>query len=261
MDESLNEDVRGQPLGSGWRPVLLCAVFLAPLVVMLSMQRIVQDQSYHNFADQRSFLGIPNFGDVVSNLGFVIVGIAGLWVCFTRHVGRLGSAWIVMFSGLALVGVASGYYHWYRTDYSLAWDRMSLTVGFMGMFVALLGEYVSERLGVLLVPAVLAGVGTVLYWNWFDDLRLYYWIQAAPLLVIPLLMLLYRPSYSHQWLILSGVVWYGLAKLAELGDRPIFAATGELISGHTIKHLLAAVGSGFVLWALSKREPIARHIA
>lgn len=256
MDESLNEDLR-QPFVSGWRPVLLCAAFLAPLVVMmLFIPRIVQDQNYHNFADQRSLFGIPNFGDVMSNLGFLIVGIAGLWVAFTHQLGRMRSAWIVMFGGLALVGVASGYYHWYRTDYSLAWDRMALTVGFMGMFVALVGEYVSNRLNVLLAPAVLVGVGTVLYWQWFDDLRLYYWIQMAPLIVIPAMMALYRPKYSRQWLVFAGIFWYGLAKLAELGDRTVFSATGELISGHTVKHLLAAAGSATILWAVYKRKPL-----
>ena len=116
----------------------------------------------------------------------------------------------------------------------------------MGLFVAILGEYIDARLQVLLVPAVISGVASVLYWHFFDDLRLYYWVQAVPLLVLLLLMLLYPAKYSHQWLLLAAGFWYGSAKLAELGDKAVFAATQGVISGHTIKHLLAGIGSLFI---------------
>jgi hypothetical protein len=50
-------------------------------VVAFSLPRIPQPVSYHHFADQRGWLGIPNFGDVVSNVPFAIVGVWGWRFC------------------------------------------------------------------------------------------------------------------------------------------------------------------------------------
>jgi hypothetical protein len=47
----------------GFTLAVAAAAVLAP--------RIPQSQSYHDFADHRALLGIPNFGDVASNLLFV----------------------------------------------------------------------------------------------------------------------------------------------------------------------------------------------
>lgn len=243
------------PGQSNWRHIVIAAIVFGSLATILIVwPPFGQYQEYHNFADKRPLTGIPNFGDVASNLGFLLVGIAGLITCFTRPLGAMKAAWIVMFAGIASVGIASGYYHWAPTDATLVWDRVTLTVGFMGLFVALLGEYISERLSILLVPAILIGAGSVFYWDQFQDLRFYYWVQMMPLLVVPVLLLLYRPSYSNGWLIFTGAVWYGLAKLAELWDSAVFSATGGMISGHTIKHLLAAVGCLSILMALRFRR-------
>ncbi len=240
--------------GRYWRYALIGAIVFGSLGVMLLQSPIGQDQNYHAFADGRPLLGVPNFGDVASNLAFLIVGLAGLWLCLKKDLGPLRNAWFVMFAGIALVGIASSYYHWMPNDQTLVWDRMSLTVGFMGLFIALLGEYIGERLRILLIPAVILGVSSVLYWHRFDDLRLYIWVQMVPLLIVPFIMLLFRPRYSHQWLILCGAVLYGLAKLAELGDKAVFAATSENVSGHTLKHLLAGAGCLAILAALKWRR-------
>lgn len=243
-----------------WRHFLLVLIVFGSLAAMLSQGPIGQDQNYHNFADSRALLGIPNFGDVASNLLFFLVGILGVKVCLERPLGRMESAWFVMFAGIALVGIASSYYHWNPNDYTLVWDRMSLTMGFMGLFIAILGEYVSEKFRHLLIPAVLIGVLSVLYWNWFDDLRFYYWIQLVPLVTLPFVMLLYPARYSRQRLLLGGAIWYGLAKLTELGDKTIFTNLGGVVSGHTLKHLLAGVGCLSIAIMLQKREALPRPV-
>src|SRR5499427_8859447 len=96
----------------GW----LIGIALALLVCGLFLPRIPQPASYHNFADHRSWLGIPNFGDVVSNLPFALVGIWGLVALFTP--GRINltdsrECWpyVVMFASLVLTACGSGYYH------------------------------------------------------------------------------------------------------------------------------------------------------
>ena len=240
-----------------WRHLLMAAVVIGSLLVMLSLQPIPQDAEYHNFADKRAFRGIPNFLDAASNLAFLIVGIAGLRISLTNNLGNLRNSWIVLFAGVSLVSIGSAYYHLNPNNQTLVWDRLPMTIGFMGLFAALLGEYVSERLGrFLLVPAILLGLSSVIYWYWFDDLRFYIWVQMIPLLTIPVVMILYRAKYSHGWMLLAALGCYALAKITELGDRQIFALSQDFISGHTIKHLLSALGCLLILFMLQRRKLI-----
>jgi len=238
-----------------WRHVLTVVVVVGSLALMLSQQPFGQNPKYHDFADRRAFLGIPNFFDVASNLAFLIVGIAGLRVCPGNRLGSARNAWIVLFVGVTLVSVGSAYYHWSPTNQTLVWDRLPMTIGFMGLFVALLGEYISNRLVVfLLVPALLLGSSSVVYWFWSDDLRFYYWVQLIPLVTIAVVMVLYRARYSHQWLLLVALGWYGLAKVSEANDGEIFVLSQGLISGHTVKHLLSALGCLSIVSMLQRRK-------
>jgi hypothetical protein len=244
----------GSP-GERWRLYVLGAIVFGSLAFLLTLQPFGQPSEYHNFADRRTFFGIPNFLDVVSNLPFLLVGVFGLRYALRNRIGDMQSAWITLFAGVAFVSLGSAFYHWTPTNTTLVWDRLPMTIGFMGLFAAFVGEYVDERLGSrLLIPAVLIGLGSVLYWYLLDDLRVYVWVQALPLLSIPVLMVLYRPQYSHQWLLLVGFGLYALAKGAELFDTEILALTGSTVSGHSIKHLIAALSVYAVYWMVTRRE-------
>lgn len=237
-----------------WQHAVLVILVLGSLLWMLSLEPIAQNTGYHSFADTRKFIGIPNCFDVLSNLPFLLIGVLGLQFCLRTKLGAVRSAWTVLFVGIGLVSVGSAYYHWNPTNESLVWDRLPMTIGFMGLFVALLGEYIGNRLAtVLLVPAVVLGLATVLYWHWADDLRPYYWIQLIPLLTIPAVMILFRSGYSHHWLLLVALGCYVLAKVTESYDLAIYRNTQEFVSGHSIKHLLAAAGSYSVLLMLQKK--------
>ena len=234
----------------------MALIVFGSLALILSFPAFGQNPEYHNFADRRAFFDIPNFLDVGSNFAFLVVGFAGLIVCFRNRLGNMRNAWIILFAGVTLVSVGSAYYHWNPNNQTLVWDRLPMTIGFMALFAALLGEYISERLGkFLLVPLLLLGFASVVYWHWFDDLRFYIWVQLIPLLTIPVIMILYRPKYSHQWMLVAGLGCYALAKITELGDEQIFSFTQDLISGHTIKHLLSALGCLTILLMLQKRKP------
>lgn len=245
-----------------WRHVLTMIIVLGSLALMLSQQPFGQDPKYHEFADRRAFFGIPNFFDVTSNLAFLLIGIGGLGVCLRRHLGQARNAWLVLFAGVTLVGVGSAYYHWEPNSQTLVWDRLPMTIGFMGLFAALLGEYISDRLGAfVLVPALVVGFSSVLYWHWSDDLRFYYWVQLLPLLTIPVVMVLYRARCSHQWLLLAALGWYALGKVAEANDREILALSQGFMSGHTVKHLLSALGCLTILLMLQRRKLLERDRA
>jgi hypothetical protein len=118
----------------------------------------------------------------------------------------------------------------------------------------MLGEYINEQFSKFLIPAIVLGFSSVIYWHLFDDLRFYIWIQLISLLIIPVVLILYRPKYSHQWMMFIAVGLYALAKIAEVKDGEILLLSSGLISGHTIKHLVSAIGCGIIVWMLQKRE-------
>jgi hypothetical protein len=241
----------------GWQKVLLLVIAIGSLAIMMSFQPIEQNPDYHDFGDRRAFFGIPNFFDVVTNIPFLLVGMAGINFCQRSRSLSFRIAWLTFFAGVAIISAGSGYYHWNPTSDTLVWDRLPMTVAFMGLFVALLAEYVSAKLSkYLLAPAILAGLFSVFYWHWFDDLRFYVWIQFVPLLTIPFLMVLFRPKYSRQWLLLVALACYLFAKLLEVYDRDVFIFTQSLFSGHSFKHLLAALGCLSILAMLKTRKPV-----
>ena len=257
MRDSFHHTGRLVLLGIGWRHALLLTIVISSLAIMMSFQPIGQNPDYHDFGDRRAFFGIPNFFDVVTNIPFLLVGMAGINFCLGSRSPGFRMAWITFFAGVAIVSAGSGYYHWNPTNDTLVWDRLPMTVAFMGLFAALLAEYVSAKLGkYLLAPAILAGLFSVIYWHWFDDLRFYVWIQFVPLLTIPFLMVLFRSGYSRQWLLMVAFACYLLAKILEACDREVFAFTQSLFSGPSFKHLLAALGCLSILVMLKTRQPV-----
>ncbi len=220
---------------------------------------IAQDPTYHDFADRRGLLGIPNFLDIATNLAFLAVGLAGVLLCATR--ARLGArwAWMACFIGVTLVCFGSGYYHLAPDNGTLVWDRLPMSVGFMALSVAVLADYINPRLEkTLLAPAIVLGLASVLYWHYTDDLRLYVLVQFLPLLTIPAILLLSRDARKDRGYLLVAIAIYVVSKLAEHYDRAIFALTGEIVSGHSLKHLLAATALLVVYWMLRRRAPRSR---
>jgi hypothetical protein len=239
-----------------FRPHLLLALALAMTLAVLAQPPIHQPQAYHAFADTRTILGIPNFWNVVSNLPFVFVGLAGLrWVLANlQSIERaLRPAHVVLFIGVTLVGFGSGWYHLRPDNAALVWDRLPMTLAFMAFFAIVLGEHIALRLGRLLLwPLLVAGVLSVLYWRASDDLRPYALVQFLPVLLIPLVLWLYpREGSGAVWLALG---CYVLAKLLEQFDPAVHAALGNAISGHSLKHLAAAAGMYALLAGWRRRD-------
>jgi len=128
---------------------LLIAFTLIIGVVALLLPRVPQPLSYHDFADQRSWLGIANFGDVSSNLLFAIAGLLGLIFLWRTSETPLfvdpRERWpyIFVFLGLFLTAFGSSYYHLAPDNARLVWDRLPMTFAFMGLVSAMLAERVS----------------------------------------------------------------------------------------------------------------------
>lgn len=116
-----------------------------------------------------------------------------------------------------------------------------MTVAFTCFLSILLSETVGPELGYLLLPSlVLVGLSSVLYWHAVDDLTPYAVVQGFPLIVAPFLLLAFEPKYTHNECYLVGLLFYALAKATEKYDAEIYRATRRTMSGHTMKHLLAA---------------------
>jgi len=221
----------------------------------MALPPIAQDPAYHDFADHRALFGIPNFLNVVTNLAFLAVGVAGIFLCMRRREG-MGAwlAWMTCFVGVALVALGSAYYHYAPDNGSLVWDRLPMSCGFMALTVAILSEHVNPRLErYLLAPALTLGIASVIYWHYTDDLRLYVLVQFLPLLLLPVIQFLYKCPYTDRGLLLLALAIYALSKLAELFDTALYTATDNIVSGHSLKHLLAAAALLVVYWMLRRR--------
>lgn len=242
----------------GWREASLVALVAIPLIVLtLAVHPIPQDASYHALADTRTFLGIPNFANVVSNVAFLLVGLLGLRLCSRDRTGGAALSWRMFFLGAAAISVGSAYYHWAPGDSTLAWDRLPMTIVFMALFAALMSEHLRLELEHVLLPvALLVGIASVAWWRYTGDLRFYAWVQFAPLATIVFLLIAYRGRYTRREYLAYGLVAYALAKGAEVGDGAIYELTAHALSGHTLKHLLAAVSLLTVYLMLSRRRPV-----
>lgn len=242
------------------RLALLGSLSLVALVALWLQGPIPQDPAYHRFADTRTLLGIPNFWNVASNLPFLLFGPWGLGRVLGGPLDALAQAqrpaWIVFFAGATVVGVGSGYYHLHPDNLSLVWDRLPMTLAFMGLFALLVGEHLEVRWGrALLWPLLAAGLASVLWWHWTEarghgDLRPYAAVQFLPLILIPGLLLAFpRPGRGPLWCVLA---LYVLAKALEYWDAPILAAIG-VTGGHALKHVAAAAGIGVIARWLGRR--------
>ncbi len=240
---------------------LLVGVTLTAIVGAFLLDPVPQPLSYHEFADRRTFAGIPNLLDVLSNLPFLLIGLTGLFQLAARKLQadeKLRPSIAFFFLGVMLTAFGSAFYHLLPDNASLVWDRLPMTLAFMGLVALVIGEYIDVNAGRLLLwPLLAAGICAVFWWQYTEqigrgDLRFYGLVQFLPMLLLPLVLLLYPPRWSRgtdYWLV-GG--WYLAAKLFEFFDRPVFNISGG-VSGHTLKHLAAAMAAWQLLRMLRKR--------
>jgi hypothetical protein len=242
---------------------LIATITLAAIVLFFINDPLPQDTAYHLFADDRTWLSIPNFLNVVSNLFYLLVGITGIYRVLIskdmRLINEVRGMYTLLFIGVALVAIGSGYYHLAPTNASLVWDRLPMTIAFMSFFSLMLAEFFSIRFARLIFPVLLvSGIGSVIYWAiseaWGEgDLRLYVLVQFIPLLSIPVLLIFFKARFSHSYGYWALFVAYSLAKLLEHYDNEVYDFVG-VISGHSIKHIVSALGVYILLRAFCQRE-------
>jgi len=242
-----------------WLPMLTTAL---ACFLLLVHGPIAQLPHYHEFADQAAWLGIPRAGDVLSNLAFAVVALWGMaWLWRERmhpalYAGRYGYTLFLM--SLLLTAVGSAYYHLAPDDARLVWDRRPIALACAGLLAAVRAENLPNDNGK--VSAFLLAILAIISVDWWrvtaqygvGDLRPYLLLQLLPMLLIPMWQAIYRAPRQDRMAYAAAIACYVLAKFAEINDHAIAALTGG-ISGHTIKHLLAALASACIVNGLIRR--------
>ncbi|MGZ5618627.1 MAG: alkaline phytoceramidase [Usitatibacter sp.] len=242
-----------------WVPGGLVVLIAA---AMLWHGPIAQPAHYHEFADDRTFLGLPNAADVLSNIGFALVGLWGFGALRDQHHHPLlASSWPgyrLFLAALVLTALGSGFYHLAPDNARLLWDRLPIALACVGLLAGVHAEtHESPQPRWTLAALAAVAVLSVLWWSITEhlgagDLRPYLMIQGAPLVLIPLWQAIHGSPRADRVAFGIAILLYVLAKVAELDDRAVFEALG-FASGHTIKHLLATAASAVLAANLVRR--------
>ena len=159
--------------------------------------------------------------------------------------------------------MGSAYYHLRPDNETLFWDRLPMTIAFMSLIAAQVVDRLHVKAGLaLLLPMLVIGVGSVVYWRVTEragagNVMPYVILQVYAVVALVMLARLYPSRYTHSGAIYGVFAAYVLAKILEHFDRELYAL-GGLVSGHTLKHVAAAVAGYIVCRMLLSRTPHAR---
>ncbi|MBN8852802.1 MAG: ceramidase domain-containing protein [Sphingobacteriales bacterium] len=243
------------------RAGILLGLTLIVISLLYMLDPVEQAAAYHNFADKRTWWGIPNTLNVLSNLAFLFTGSYGLiMVARTANQGSISIIYATLFSGVIATGLGSAWYHYSPDSDTLLWDRLPMTIIFMSLLAATITDFIGSRKPVLLLALLVSlGIGSVFWWHFTGqqgrgDLRPYILVQYYPIVLIPLIIWLYpRTGYKagiRQLLLV--VLWYIIAKVLDAGDHAVYGAL-HVVSGHTLKHLAAAMSTWYFVSLFRER--------
>ena len=266
MISSLTDNEKSASRRTAHARWLLLAIVVAGTAALWRHGPIAQWASYHAFADARTWHGIPNAANVLSNLPFAFIGLFGLWRLWppTARPDAGRNAWRVFSAAVAFTALGSTLYHGSPTNTSLVLDRLPIAWACAALLCALLAERVDTRWGSAptLCGAMAVSSLSVLFWGATErhghgDLRAYLWIQFLPMVLAPVILGLKLPPTGAR--AVPATAWwgalalYGTAKLMEVADSAVLTLTGS-VSGHTLKHLLAAAAAAWLLHAASRTK-------
>lgn len=218
---------------------------------------IAQFAHYHDFADQSVLGPIAHARDVLSNLGFALVALFGVTVLALARKNRIKiqglPGYSLFLASLFLTALGSSYYHLAPDDARLLWDRLPIALACAGILAAIRAETVgaAARWRDLALFSAL-GIFSVLWWQQTGDLRPYLLLQLLTLILIPLWQMIYQSARRDRIAFGLAVVLYAAARVAELQDMAILQNLG-VISGHSLKHLLATFAAAVIVARLLQR--------
>jgi hypothetical protein len=247
-------------------PALVTAICC---LAMLVYGPIAQTGNYHDFADDSELMGIPHGRDVISNLGFAIVGFWGILNLWPQRqhpaIRRSFYAYTVFLVGLILTACGSSYYHLQPDDQRLFWDRLPIALACAGLLAAVWSEtaLIESRALIVTILLSLYSVSSVLWWyitelNGQGDLRPYLLLQILPIFLIPIWQWIYHSAMLDRLWFGAALLLYIVAKIAEINDHGVLEITNNIVSGHTIKHFIATTAAAAIVYRLIQRTRMSR---
>lgn len=235
--------------------LLLAVAALAVLAALLPAAAL--PAGYHDFADQRAWAGLPHAMDVLSNLPFAAMGVWGLAWLRRVPTGRIGVAQrglaALFFVGLIVTTFCSAGYHLEPDHAGLCGDRVGMSLAFAGVLGLAAADRIGARAGVALAVCIaLAAPATALI-DWLaGNMTPWAVLQGGGLVLLAALALRRPQPRALGFSIIGVIAFYAVAKALELADAPIFALTQQIISGHSAKHVVAALAAWPVVRALQR---------
>lgn len=239
---------------------ILLAITALAILSLFFINPIPQDPEYHHFADQRTMFSIPNFLNVFSNIFFVITGFLGLSSLSGKEKDSFKFHLLFfLFLGILLTGLGSAWYHLHPDNNTLVWDRIPMTIVFNSLMCFILFQRINPATSkIIYFPFLIAGILSVLYWKHTEavgqgDLRFYAFFQFLPLILIPVILLLFPGAKKSTVQFILIAAFYVAAKICEHKDATVFSISNHLISGHSLKHIFASA-STFIIYRLIKTK-------
>lgn len=230
-------------------------IFVLAALALLLHGPIAQLAHYHDFADQSDWSGIPHAVDVLTNIAFMIVAMAGGWFLLEKHrrgaIGIAFPAYCAFALSLAATAVGSSYYHLAPDDARLFWDRLPIAFACCSLLAAVRAEGLpgmdARTAFMELVLLLIAALMSVIWWKQTGDLRPYLLIQGLTLVLVPLWQWICKAGRADRLAFGAAMLLYVVAKITEMLDAQILQQL-QVMSGHSLKHLLAALAAGLIVY-------------
>uniref|UniRef100_A0ACD5VGJ9 Uncharacterized protein n=1 Tax=Avena sativa TaxID=4498 RepID=A0ACD5VGJ9_AVESA len=234
---------------------------LASALLLVATPRLRHSPALHLFADMRNLLGVPNTLNVLTAYPLLLAGVPGLVLCLFGS-GCFGISlkwealgWFLFYAGNVGAAFGSAYYHLKPDDDRLIWDRLPMMMSASSLLSILVIERVDERAGLSCLISLLSLLlVSTAFERVLDDMRLWVVLNLVPCVVIPAMIFLFPPKYTHSrfWFLATG--FYLLARFEGLADRKVYSVNRYFISGHSLEHLCFAMVTLILTVMLSFRN-------
>jgi hypothetical protein len=242
--------------------LILAAVVAVYGLLRLTFEPLLQDPAYHQLADTRTWLGIvPRGADVLSNLAILAAGLFGLVLRPRMTISpEERSAVNVLIAASILIAFGSAGYHWAPTNVTLIWDRLPIAIVLMSLLALVMADRAHPLFArEALWPFVALGVASLMLWGISEamgqgDVLLYLIVRIGAGVAIVFLLMLRQPRHTGSIWLAAAVVCEIVMAMFERHDHEVFRLTGGLVSGHSLKHVMAGVALACVFGWLRARK-------
>ena len=198
---------------------------------------------------------------MLSNLPFALIGLWALWASRGLPARGVAGAWTVFALALVCTAAGSAVYHWAPHNASLAFDRLPIAWACAALLCAFLAERVDPRWARPAVLATALAGGQRRRWRCGGGAKRPAAATCAPTSSCsscrccwcrPALLMRLPPRTPRA---VPGSAWWTVLGRLRAAPRPSSWPTTAVleqlgfVSGHTLKHLLAAAAAGWLLRA------------